>query len=238
MNYDDAVRAARCSLATIAVEGLEGLGIQLAELLIRLNVGTLILRDPRPVSAEIPGFRAIEQGRPRSEAAAERLSSQAEQTVVLEAFEGTAIAGADLHLVTAAGALEADALRRAYQESAAVLPVLVTAQGWRAGPLLLPGAPVCPECLLHTGLLTQTTPQATGSDPGESTPAGPAAAALVMGAAAAAAQQASALIQGSAPPAIHQAALVCEAGTGLITPQLIQPVPNCACFTAALPVGL
>lgn len=238
MNNHHALRTARRSLATLAVDGLEGLGIQLAELLIRLGIGTLILRDPRPVSAEAPGFRAIDQGRPRAEAAAERLSSQAELTVVLEAFEGSSICGADLHLVTGAGALEAAAVRRAYRESAAVLPVLSTPQGWQTGPLLVPGSPICPECLLHLGLLSGTATQAPSRGSAANTVDSAAAPALVMGAAAAAAQQVSALIEGSAPPAAQQAALVCQGESGLIAPRLIQPVPDCACFAAAAPVGL
>ncbi|WP_150460801.1 hypothetical protein [Nesterenkonia ebinurensis] len=231
------LRIARRRVATVAVEGLDGLGIQLAELLAQLSIGTLILRDSRPVLPVDPEFRTIDLGRPRAEAVTERLSSQAAETAVIEAFEDSALAGADLHLVTGIEELQAEALRRAWRESSAVLPVLASAQGWWAGPLLMPGSPLCPECLVQQGLLSaaaQNQPGAERANPSAPDPDPQ----VVLGAAAAAALQAAVLIDGHPHCAVQESALVCQAETGLITPQPVQPAQDCACFTTAVPVGL
>lgn len=227
MNSDatPAVSLARRRLCTVVVDGLDALGLHLAEQLVHLHLGTVILRDDNPVDQWGSGFRVIDRGRPRAEAAAELIGARAQQTAVVEAPDGATVSGADLHIVTGHGSLPAQTLRRAAKESPAVLPVLVSSAGWCVGPLLLHNSPVCVECMDDCGLLTAT--------PGPTVAGSP----LMLAAAAVAAQQAQVLIDGVHRCLMEQAALIGEAGTGMITPTAVRPGLDCACLTRVEPRG-
>lgn len=213
---------ARRRLATVVVDGLGAVGLPLAEQLTELCIGTVILRDDSPVAVQDTGFRSIDRGRLRAEAAAELIGARAQQTAVLEAPGDAAVSGVDLHIVTGCGRLPVRWLKRAAAESPAVLPVVAARAGWRVGPLLLRDSPVCVECVEGTGLLG-TDPESGGI------PAPPA----VLSAAAVAAQQAQVLVDGMHRCLMEQAALVARADTGWVGPVAVEPQADCRCLTRA-----
>ena len=217
-----AVSRARRRLATVVVEGLELPGMRLAEHLVGLRVGTLVLRDDRPVSLRDAGFRSFDAGRPRAEAAAEVLSVQAEETSVVEAPAESSICGADLHILAFRQEVPDIALHRGFEESPAVLPVLVTPAGWRVGPLLLEDSLTCSRCV-GVGRLAEHGPMGPDAAPGLQEEA----------AAAVAAQQVAVLIDGAAPAAVEQAGLLADARTGGIAPVRTLPDQRCVCPGAA-----
>ncbi|WP_120002787.1 hypothetical protein [Nesterenkonia muleiensis] len=226
MNSEEmpAALLARRRLCTVVVDGLDILGLHLADQLVHLRLGTVILRDDSLVDEQVSGFRAIDRGRPRAEAAAELIGARAQQTAVVEAPEGATVSGADLHIVTGHGSLPAQVLRRAAKESPAVLPVLASSSGWCVGPLLLHNSPVCVECLDGSGLLTAAPgPIVVVPHP------------LMLAAAAVAAQQAQVLVDGVHRCLMEQAALIGEADTGMIMPTAVRPGLDCACLTRVEP---
>lgn len=230
------VRLARRRLSTVVVDGQQALGLQLAEQLVQLGLGTVILRDDNRVDEQDTGFRTVDCGRTRAEAATELIRPRAQQTALVEAPEGAAVSGADLHIVTGQGSLPVQALHRAAAESPAVLPVVAARAGWQVGPLLLRESPVCVDCLEGCELLRS-----------DSDPDGAAAHPAMLSAAAVAAQQARVLVDGERRCVMEQVALIADSATGMIAPAAVHPRPDCACLTrvgtssvsaAVEPVGL
>lgn len=138
---------ARRRLATVIVEGLGTAGFRLAEHIVDCRIGTLVLRDDNPVGPRDAGFRTFDIGRPRTEAAAELLTSRSEETAVVEAPAESSISGADLHVLAFRRKVPAAVLHRALEESPGVLTLLVAESGWRIGPLLLQDSLVCSDCM-------------------------------------------------------------------------------------------
>lgn len=210
---------ARRRVAIIVVDGVGALGLDLAKQLTHLGLGALILRDDAPVSAGDIGFRSVDQGRPRAEAAAELLGATAQQTAVMEAPGDASVAGADLHIVTGS-VVSADLLRRAAAESPAVLPVAASERGWRVGPLLFGDAPLCVDCW-----------QASEISVSEQNPGDAPAPAVVHSAAAVTTHQVQVLIDGAQCCLMEQAALMADAATGRIAPVAVSPQADCGCMT-------
>lgn len=221
----NAVRQARRRLASVVVEGLSGPGLRLAEHLVAAGVGTLVLRDDQPVTPQDAGFRSVDAGRNRAEAAAELLSVRAGETAVVEAPTDSTICGADLHILAHRCAAPDAVVQRGLHESPAVLPVLVTDSGWRVGPLLLQDSLLCSACL-GIGRLACGTPGDGTSQPDAS--AGP----LEEAAAAVGAHQVAVLLDGVESAAIESAGLLADAATGGIAQ--IRPIQGygCACTAA------
>ncbi|WP_162320542.1 hypothetical protein [Nesterenkonia haasae] len=213
-----AVRRARRRLATIVVEGLGAVGFRLAEHLVECRIGTLVLRDERPVGLRDRGFRSLDAGRPRAEAAAELLAAKAEETAVVEAPAESSISGADLHVLAFRGRVPAAALHRGLEESPAVLAVLAAESGWRIGPLLLQDSLVCSDCM-GVGWLPAEVPA------GGAETLGP----LEEAAAALAAHQITVLIEGMATAAVHSGGLMTDAATGDVSHVRPRPGRDCTC---------
>ncbi|RJN31776.1 hypothetical protein [Nesterenkonia natronophila] len=217
-----AVCRARRRLATVVVEGLDPVGFRISEHLITNTIGTLVLRDDHQVTLRDAGFRSVDVGRNRAEAAADLLTGKAEESAVVEAPPDSSIRGADLHVLVGSHRLPDTVLNGSLEESAAVLPVMVTATGWRVGPLLLQESLVCSHCM-GVGRLTERRPFRVFADAGL----------LGEAAAAVAAQQVAVLIDGMVPCAIAGAGLMADAATGSI--ELLRHLPGqeCACLEAS-----
>lgn len=210
---------ARRKVATVVIDGLGALGLDLAEQLTHLGLGTLILRDDTLVTGHEAGFRGVDQGRPRSEAAAELIGGRAQQTAVVEAPGDASVSGADLHIVTGSD-VSADLLRRAAEESPAVLPLMASHSGWRVGPLLFGDTPLCVECLQESGF--SAAGQQSGGYP---------APAITRSAAAVAAHQVQVLVDGLQRCLMEQEALMADASTGRIVSVAVTPQEDCSCMT-------
>lgn len=142
---------ARMRNASLLVEGLGRCGAQIVEHLCVQNVGVLLLRDGRKVGPEDVGgvYRTAHHGLDRAEALRMAMRRRPERTALIGCPPEARTVGADLHvLCTGPGAWET--LRRAASESQTVLPVELSAAGFRIGPLVSEGRLVCPDCLrLH-----------------------------------------------------------------------------------------
>lgn len=210
---------ARRRVATVVVDGIGALGLKLAEELTHVGLGLLILRDDAPVAERDRGFRSVDQGRPRAEAAAEFIGGRARQTAVVEAPSEASVSGADLHIVTGR-ALCTDLLRRAVGESPAVLPLAASQAGWQVGPLLFGDAPLCVGCLELSGISVPAQQSGGFVSP-----------ALLHSAAAVTAHHVEVLVDGVQRCLIEQAALVADASTGRIAPVTVTPQESCTCIT-------
>jgi hypothetical protein len=217
-----AVCRARRRLAIVVVEGLDDVGFRISEHLIRSSIGTLVLRDDHPVTPRDVGFRSVDAGRNRAEAAADLLAGKAEESAVVEAPSDSSIRGADLHVLVGSHRVPDTVLNRSLEESPAVLPVMVAATGWRVGPLLLQDSLVCSHCM-GVGRLAEGPSPRGWADAGLR---GEAAAAV-------AAQQVAVLIDGMALSVIAGAGLMADAATGSIKPVRHLPGQECACLEAA-----
>jgi hypothetical protein len=217
-----AVCRARRRLATVVVEGLDSVGLRISEHLIRIRIGTLVLRDDHQVALRDVGFRSVDAGRNRAEAAADLLAGKAEESAVVEAPLDSSIRGADLHVLVGSQRGLDTVLNRSLEESPAVLPVMVAASGWRVGPLLLQDSLVCSHCM-GVGRLAEGLPPRGWADAGLR---GEAAAAV-------AAQQVAVLVDGMVPSVITGAGLMADAATGSIEPVRHLPGQECACLEAA-----
>lgn len=228
------VRIARRQLAAVLIEGLNELGFRLAQQLVGLGIGTVLLRDDRPVTAADTAYRARDAGRSRAESAASMLTVQASGTAVVEVPEGASTVGVDLHLITAGGRFRAAAA----EPGAAVLPVFIDPAGCRIGPLLTIGAGtstragLCSECLAHNGLTEDPAGHLSGRltrDPAAAGPLEPDPLTLV--AAGIGAQQTAVLIDAEQPAASEDAVLVCERSTGRLEQIPRVADPECHCMT-------
>ena len=215
------VPAARRRLAVVLVEGLDPTGIRIAEQLIRLGIGTVLLRDDRPMVG--PSCRSADQGRPRAEVFSRRLRPSDHRSAVLEAPEGSRVLGLDLHLLVICGETDVTRLRSAFYNDSTVLPVERSRTGFCIGPLLGQRAAVCPECLVLYGLTV-------GSQAPENLRTGPIDDALEPVVAEVAVQQARLLIDGE-PAAVGTGALFGESGTGLLGHRPVGAHPECRCLT-------
>lgn len=250
---DGVLRAARRRLAVVMVEGLDTTGVRIAEQLISFGIGTVLLRDEQPVTAADADYRRADRGRPRAEAACQMLRPAGASSAVLEAPEGSAVLGLDLHLVVTADAA-LSRLRSAEQNDSAVLPVELSREGFCIGPLLrqsgslgsdsldsdaVGSGALCVDCLILHGLRgseSGESPHVAGSpeqpEPVELPPAAP------LGAVAAglAAHQAQLLIDGESA-ATTSGALFGEASTGRLGHWAVGPHPECRCLTNCSSLG-
>lgn len=224
-DHPDAVRTARRRLATVLVEGLGTTGIRIAEQLIELGIGTVLLRDERPITASDPAYRRADRGRPRADVACRMLQRPDSRSAVLEAPEDSALIGLDLRLVVADGEPAWARLRAADQGETAVLPVELSASGFCIGPMLAAGSGLCPQCLVLHGLAED--PEA-GDERGSRAIA-PATTSTI--AAGIAAHQVQVLIDGDSAAAVQSGALLGRTATGRIDHRSVSPHPECRCLT-------
>lgn len=226
-DHAEAVRTARRQLATVLVDGLGAAGIRIAEQLIELGIGTVLLRDERAVTAADGAYRITDRGRTRAESACRRLRPRDASSAVLEAPEGAAFHGLDLHVVVADREPACGRLRTAGQSDSAALPVELSASGFCIGPVLTTGGGVCAECLVLYGLSEDRAPAAAPAHTGPSG-AGGAATAIAAGIAA---HQVQVLVDGDSPAAAQSGALIGHAATGRIDHCRVDPHPECRCRT-------
>ncbi|WP_300344225.1 hypothetical protein [Nesterenkonia sp.] len=261
-----ALCSARRRLATVLIDGLDPAGLQAAKQLIQWGIGTLMLCDDRPVTASDTDFPRTARGMHRSHAASRLLDPGDGSTVVIEVPAGATASGVDVHLVLRSRPRPQQLhsqLRAACRASAAVLPVVGDAQAWRLGPLLSHQGGLCPDCLLHHGLLpappetsgaaaaapapeaerpadAEPLPEperpaetAQGSDPSHRQQPDP----LLQAASHLAVHQIQVLVEGQRPAAVQTAQLITDRATGHQSSLSISPHPECACLTAVEPLA-
>lgn len=222
--HPEAVRTSRRRLATVLVEGLGTTGVRIAEQLIELGIGTVLLRDERTITSSDPAYRSADRGRLRADVACRMLRPQDSRSAVLEAPEESALIGLDLHLVVADGEPLWGRLRTAAQSETAVLPVELGESGFCIGPLLAARGGLCHQCLVLHGLTGD--PEPAGERSGASAPATTSAIAAGI-----AAHQVQVLIGGEGAAAVQSGALVSHAVTGRIDHREVIPHPECRCLT-------
>ncbi|WP_127126736.1 thiamine biosynthesis protein ThiF [Georgenia sp. SYP-B2076] len=139
------VRAARAA-ATVAVVGLDRLGMLLATFLATAGVGTLLLEDDAPVTdADLGPFHPRDVGRRRSTQAVAQL--RAAFPVRTSARPGVR---PDVLVAVTAGVTDPVRLRPLVREDVTHLPVVVGDIDVAVGPLVVPGRGPCTRCVdLH-----------------------------------------------------------------------------------------
>lgn len=232
--YAESLQAARRRLAVVLVEGLDSNGLHIAQQLIGLGVGTILLRDDEPVAAADSDYRRSDQGRPKAEAACRMLRPTRTRSAVLEAPEGSAVLGLDLHLIVTKGALELHRLRDAVQNDSAVLPVELSSEGFCIGPLLGERAQLCLDCLILHGLTESTVPKHPQPGREFQASASPGTMAALTGplgaiAGGIAVHQAQLLVDGAAS-AVCSGALFADAATGSLGHLPVAAHPECRCL--------
>lgn len=157
---------ARRQLAAVLIDGLPRPGALLAEQLVRLPLGLLLLRDDHPVDREdvAEGYPAAAVGHTRSVAVRRSCLRQSPEATVMTRSElpapppATAEAAAsgirqepvDIHVIFAARAVDPARLFAAAARAQLVLPVVRDSEQWQIGPLLSREHGPCPQCLeLH-----------------------------------------------------------------------------------------
>ncbi|UNX53944.1 ThiF family adenylyltransferase [Georgenia sp. TF02-10] len=138
---------ARRRAATVAVLGLDRLGMTLATFLATAGVGTLLLTDEASVlPADLGPYHPRDLGVPRQRRAREQLSS-AFPHVATTARPGTRV---DVAVAVFHGVADPVRLRPLAQEDVVHLPVVVREVDVSIGPLVTPGVGPCSRCLdLH-----------------------------------------------------------------------------------------
>ncbi|WP_022871831.1 hypothetical protein [Nesterenkonia alba] len=215
---ETAVAAARRHLATVLIDTLNPVGVQLAEHLAQAQVGTLLLRDEREVcEADVGrGFRRLHVGFSRAEAVRSAVMSAETGTTAAEVPAGAGTRGVDVHVLTGVCAADLDLVRQAAETATRTLVVSITGSGIRLGPLLGSGTPLCAECCVVLGLLPEHRQEHTAPQ-------------LEALAAAAAAHQVLALIDAGQPVSTESAVLTAQT-SGVIHVEPVKPVPDCRCI--------
>ncbi|MGO1192557.1 MAG: hypothetical protein ACTMHH_01675 [Nesterenkonia sp.] len=227
--HTEAVHRARRRLATVLVEGLGVTGIRIAEQIIGLGVGTVLLRDERTIAEADPFYRRSEWGRLRADAACRMLRRRDSGSAVLEAPEDSSVIGLDLHVIVADDESACGRLRAAAQSDCAVLPVELSAAGFCVGPVLAACGGVCPQCLVLHGLTDEPgSPRPQGGPAQSRRPALGPAEAIAVGVAA---HQVQVLIDGDTAAAAQTGALLGDAATGRVDHREVRPHPECRCLT-------
>ena len=220
----EAVRTARRRLAAVLVEGLGATGLRVAEQLIDVGIGTVLLRDEHEITASDSAYRSADRGRLRADVACRMLRPRDSVSAVLEAPEESAVLGLDLHVVVADYEPAWGRLRAAGRSGSAVLPVELSGAGFCIGPVLAARSGPCPECLVLHGFTEAPAPAEEQGSRSALGPAGTAAAGI-------AAHQVQVLIDGDSPAAVQTGALVGQTATGRIDHRTVSPHPECRCLT-------
>lgn len=223
-DHPDAVPTARRRLATVLVEGLGSTGVRIAEHLIELGIGTVLLRDERAITATDPAYRPADRGRLRADVACRMLRRPDSHSAIMEVPEDSALIGLDLHLVVTDGEPTGARLRTAEQSETAVLPVELTEPGFCIGPILAAGSGLCHQCLVLHGL---TEDGEAGGEPSSRAPA-PTTSTIAAGIAA---HQVQVLIDGDSAAAVQSGVLLGRTATGRIDHRQVSPHPECRCLT-------
>lgn len=137
--------------ATVAVVGLDRVGIAIAVALAQAGVGTVLCEDRRPVThSDLGHFHVRDLGRPRDAVA---------RAVLAGAFPGTRTVGAgyaadgprpDVAVTVFDRVADPVRLRPLVRDDVPHLPVVVGDVAVAVGPLVLPGKGPCTRCLdLH-----------------------------------------------------------------------------------------
>lgn len=221
-----AAQAARLRLATVMVEGLSAVGREIVGHLVRLNVGTVLLKDPRPVNGQETDLSSALSGLPLAAAVQVQQRRSTSITHLLDAPGQTAEHGVDLTVMVVE---QEDPVH--LRTSTAILPVLAGPHQLTVGPVLnRPGGP-CAQCIDLQGLRSSGTEHPAPPDSADSaglrwSPLWPAAAGI-------AAQQVHVLLRGGHAAALESACVV-NAGSGLVHHQKCDPDPECECLTQQL----
>lgn len=140
-----AVLAARAA-ATVAIVGLDRLGMLLATFLAAAGVGTLLLEDDAPVTpADLGAFHPRDVGRRRSTQAVAHLRSAFPVRT-----SGPPDLRPDVLVAVTVGVTDPVRLRPLVREDVTHLPVVVGDVDVAVGPLVVPGRGPCTRCVdLH-----------------------------------------------------------------------------------------
>lgn len=142
-------RAGSRGRATVAIQGLDQLGLRVAQVLAQAGIGRLLLQDERPVTIDDLGigtYRAHDLSRARQDVAFALLRAASPMTA-LSAPPG---ARPDLVVLVEHGAVDPVRARPLMREDIPHLPVLVRELDVVVGPLVRPGEGPCLRCLdLH-----------------------------------------------------------------------------------------
>lgn len=249
------VRRARRRLSTVLVEGLEPLGLAVAEQLTTLGLGTLLLRDETPVgSSDVPAeligpgrrrhaarYRETDQGRPRLNAALRMLAParpDADTTLVLDAPEGAPVLGADLCVLTGTRASSTEYLSSTVNAGLPVLPVSVSAGWLRIGPLLgntlewtvHPAAAPDDEQVAAKGCCPECLQHHGVVVAHRESASAAVSAQLIALTASAVAHQVQILIDGACAPAVESGVLLTDAYSGTSQLMNLSAHPECSCL--------
>lgn len=230
VGHTEAVHAARRRLATVLVEGLGVTGIRIAEQLIGLGLGTVLLRDERTITASDLSYLPADRGHLRADAACRMLRRRDSGSAVLEAPENSGFIGLDVHVIVADNESAWGRLRAAGQSDCAVLPVELSGAGFCIGPVLSARGGVCPQCLVLHGLTEDLDPAEPQSGPWAQSRESVLGAVGTI-AAGIAAHQVQVLIDGDTAAAAQTGALLGHSTTGRIDHCEVGPHPECQCLT-------
>lgn len=225
----------RNQLASLSVSGLSGTGHDVVDLLLAMEVGTVMVADDRSVTADDPGYPAALTGMRRSAALRVMRQRHPSATRLIDvAQHGSTAEGADL-MVWVSETVEGLSCTAHPENLLAeapgrlpVLPIVLSAEHAVVGPLLNTPGTGCPECTALPRLLSQLTPAAQpGARPASRKPT------PVMAAAAAAfaGMQIQALLHAERIVAVQHSACVLTAADASVTYHRISGDPVCACFT-------
>lgn len=143
------VRSTQRHGVTVAIRGLDQLGLRIAQVLAQAGVGRVLLDDRRRVTIDDLGvgtYRAQDLSRRREDVAFALLRAASPMTAL------TAPAGTrpDLVVLVEHGAMDAVGVRPLMRDDVPHLPVLVRELDVVVGPLVRPGEGPCLRCLdLH-----------------------------------------------------------------------------------------
>jgi len=224
------VRRAR---STVRIHGLDRAGQELARLLASAGLGTLQLCDPQPaglgdLSAGL--LKVPDLGRPRAGASAVHLRRLAPHVRVQEvraqdwARPGSSGPEPDVSVVFARERVPVEIQAHFASAQAPHLRVLFGDAGASVGPLVLPGATACLDCV----------PAAHGPhDPCPEPPPSEPETALAAAVAGLAAVQVLMLLDGVNIPAAVDGILHLDLATGGVVREGIAPRPGCLCRALA-----
>ncbi|NYJ78928.1 hypothetical protein HNR09_002339 [Nesterenkonia xinjiangensis] len=221
------LRRARLAMSCVLVDGLSDCGARLAELLVDLGVGTVVLRDGTEISEEDEGerLRRGRRGRRRAEVLTELLRASADGTAVLECPAEGGVQGADVQvLVRAEGASwpSREQLQARLRETSRVLPISVGEQGALLGPVVAAAGPSpCPACLeSHRPGTAEASPSGARSTGGSPLPGLCAHLAAL---------QLRELLAGQQLPDLTDTVIHIDAGTGTVRSRPVPPAADCPC---------